>query len=124
MNIKLRSKNFEITPAINDYITKKISTLEKFLDSEKENLCEVEIGRTTRHHIKGEVFQAEINIIIPGNKQVYAVAEEVDLYTAIDIVREEAERAIVAKRNRYKTLWKKGAYKIKDMIRNINFRKK
>lgn len=122
MNIKIRSINFEITPAIDDYITKKISSLEKFLDKNGgEVICEVEIGRTTKHHNSGDIFKAEINLNQPGMKQVYAVAEESDLYTAIDIVRDEAERAIVSKKTKDSTLFRRGATQIKNLIKRINF---
>src|SRR3989338_9607651 len=124
MKIKLRSKNFDITPAIDEYVSKKISTLEKFLDTKNESLCEVEIGRTTKHHNTGDIFKAEINIVQPGNKQIYVVAEEIDLYTAIDIVRDEAEQAIVSRKNKYKTLFKKGAIRMKEILKRINFRPK
>lgn len=124
MKIKIRSKNFDLTPAIDDYVSKKISSLEKFLDIKDEVLCEVEIGRTTKHHNSGDIFKAEINIAQPGGKQIYVVAEEVDLYTAIDIVRDEAERSIVSRKNKYKTLFRKGASRIKDLLKRIDFRKK
>ncbi len=124
MNIKIRSINFEITPAIDDYITKKFSSLEKFLDrKDGEVICEVEIGRTTKHHNSGDIFKAEINLNEPGSKQVYAVAEEVDLYTAIDIVRDEAERAIVSRKTKSDTLFRRGASQIKDLIKRINFKR-
>ena len=124
MKIKIRSKNFDITPAIDDYITSKISSLDKFLNQGDEALCEVEIGRTTRHHKSGDIFRAEVNIIQPGNKQVYVVAEEVDLYTAIDVVRDEAERSIVSRKNKYRTLFKKGAVRVKEILKRINFRRR
>lgn len=124
MNIKIRSINFEITPAIDDYVTKKISSLEKFLDRrDGEVICEVEIGRTTKHHNSGDIFKAEINLNEPGSKQVYAVAEEEDLYTAIDIVRDEAERAIVSRKTKSDTLFRRGASQIKDLIKRINFKR-
>ncbi len=124
MKIKIRSKNFDITPAIDDYVTKKISTLEKYLDTKNEVLCEVEIGRTTKHHNTGDIFKAEVNIVQPGNKQIYARAEEIDLYTAIDIVRDEAERAIVSRKDKHKTLWKRGASRVKNLLKRIDFRPK
>lgn len=124
MNIKIRSINFEITPAIDEYITKKFSSLEKFLDrKDGEVICEVEIGRTTKHHNSGDIFKAEINLNEPGSKQVYAVAEESDLYTAIDIVRDEAERAIVSRKTKSDTLFRRGASQIKDLIKRINFKR-
>ncbi len=124
MKIKIRSKNFDLTPAIDEYVSKKISSLEKFLDVKGEVLCEVEIGRTTKHHNSGDIFKAEVNIAQPGGKQIYVVAEEVDLYTAIDIVRDEAERAIVSRKNKYKTLFRKGASRVKDLLKRLDFRKR
>jgi len=124
MNIKIRSINFEITPAIDDYISKKISSLEKFLErKDGEVICEVEIGRTTKHHNSGDIFKAEINLTQPGSKQVYAVAEEVDLYSAIDVVRDEAERAIVSRKTKNSTLFRRGAAQVKNLIKRINFRR-
>ncbi len=122
MNIKIRSKNFDITPAINDYVSKKISTLEKFMTQHENVLCEVEIGRTTTHHKSGDIFRAEVNISQPGKKQIYAVAQEVDLYTAIDIVRDESERLIVSQKNKYQAIFRRGATQIKNLIKMIDIR--
>ena len=124
MNIKIRSKNFDITPAIDEYVTKKISTLEKFIRVKDNTLCEVEIGRTTMHHKSGDIFRAEVNIVEPGGKQIFAVAEEVDLYTAIDIVRDEAEREIVSRKNKRNTLFRRGATQVKNLLKKINIRRK
>ncbi len=122
MNIKIRSKNFELTPAIDDYVSKKISTLEKFLIVKSGVLCEVEIGRTTLHHKSGDIFRAEVNITEPGSKQIFAVAEEADLYTAIDIVRDEAERAIVSKKTKRFKLLRRGGALFKAFLKRIDVR--
>jgi putative sigma-54 modulation protein len=124
MNIKIRSVNFEITPAIDDYISKRISSLEKFLEVKDGTMCEVEIGRTTMHHKSGDIFRAEINLTQPGHKQIYAVAEEVDLYTAIDIVRDEVEHAIVSRKTKDSTLFRRGATHIKNLLKRINIRRR
>ncbi len=124
MNIKIRSINFDLTPAIEDYVNKKISSLNKFLSGGEEILCEVEIGRTTKHHNSGDIFKAEVNIVVPGSRQVYAKAEEADLYTAIDIVRDEAERVIVSVKNKKETLFRRGASQVKSILKRIDFRRK
>ncbi len=123
MNIKIRSVNFDITPAIDEYVNKKISSLEKFLEGKDGIICEVEIGRTTKHHKSGDIFKAEVNIIVPGSKQIYAVTEEVDLYSAIDIVRDEAEREIISERSRKATLFRRGSAKIKNLLKRINIKR-
>ncbi|TSC70934.1 MAG: hypothetical protein CEO12_59 [Parcubacteria group bacterium Gr01-1014_46] len=120
MNIKIRSINFDLTDAIEEYVNKKASSLEKFLQNKEGALCEVEIGRTTKHHNSGDIFKAEINIMVPGSGQVYAVAEEPELYTAIDIVRDEAERVIVSQKSKRDTLFRRGASQIKNLIKRIN----
>ena len=86
-------------------------------------MCEVEIGRTTKHHNSGDIFKAEINILLPGGAQVYAVTEEPELYTAIDIVRDEAERVIVSQKNKKGTLFRRGSAQIKNLLKRIDFRK-
>lgn len=120
MNIKIRATNFDITPAIEEYVTSKVSSLQKFLGGGEEDiLCEVEIGRTTRHHKSGDIFRAEINIVKPGNKQVFVFAEESDLYAAIDIVRDEAEREIVSQKQKRETLIRRGSARIKNLLKRI-----
>ena len=124
MQIKIRSTNFDITPAIEQYLYKKISSLEKFIGGREQVLCEVEIGRTTRRHKSGDIFRAEVNIIEPGNKQIYAVAEEGDLYSAVDIVRDEAEREIVSRKNKRHALFRRGGAQIKKLLKMMNLRPK
>ena len=124
MNIKTRSAHFNVTPAIEDYVYKKISSLQKFLPSGEEILCEVEIGKSTGHHKSGDIFRAEVNIQVPSGKQVYAVAEESDLYSAIDVVRDEAEREIISQKNKRNTLFRRGASRVKELLKRIDIRPK
>lgn len=124
MQIKLRTTNFNLTPAIDDYVSKKISHLEKFINPDgtvlsHEILCEVEIGKTTEHHKSGDIFRAEVNIKCPGMEQIYAVAEESDLYAAIDIVRDEAEREIISRKQKRWALLRKGGIRIKELLKRI-----
>jgi len=122
MQIKIHSKDFELTPAIEDYVNKKISSLDKFFDSNV--LCEVEIGKTTNAHKSGDIFRAEVNIVGAGSDQVYVVAEEVDLYTAIDVVRDEADRVIINKKNKKDTMFRKGGAMVKNLLKRLDFRKR
>lgn len=123
INIKTRSANFELTDAISDYVTKKLSSLEKFVGGAGEVLCEVELARTTKHHNSGDIFKAEVNMFVPGAPQVYSVAEEADLYTAIDVVRDEVERKLVSNKDKKETLFRRGAQKVKNILKKIDFRK-
>ncbi|MFZ2522620.1 MAG: ribosome-associated translation inhibitor RaiA [Minisyncoccia bacterium] len=124
MQIKIRSKNFELTPSIEDYVNRKISSLEKFFGHRDNVLCEVEIGKTTEHQKSGDIFRTEVNMVIPGDGQVFAVANESDLYASIDVVRDEAEREILTRKNKKITLFRRGASKLKNLVRSLNFKRK
>lgn len=123
MNIKTQTKSFELTPAIEDYVYKKVSMLSKFLGEDNDaTICEVEIGKTTNHHKSGDIFRAEINLMIPGRKQCYAVAEEEDLYVAIDKVHNNIEREIVSTKEKDERTHRKGGGVIKSLLKRINWR--
>jgi ribosomal subunit interface protein len=122
LNIKIKTNNFEKTPAIEDYVSKKVSSLEKFLDQNESILCEVELGKTTSHHKSGDIFKAEINIVEAKGRQYFVVAEESDLYAAIDVVRDNAEEVIVSKKKKANTLFRRGASQIKGLLKRINRR--
>ena len=90
MNIQIKNTNLELTQAISDYLYKKLSDLENLVSHhDKDALCRVEIGKTTKHHKSGDVFRAEINLRMKG-ENVYVVSEREDLYAAIDEVKDES----------------------------------
>ncbi len=89
MKITLKATQLDLTPSIKTYIEKKIGSLSRLLvpfEREGECMAEVEIGRTTHHHHKGEIFRAEVNLHLPG-KSLRAEYVATDVRTAIDRVR-------------------------------------
>ncbi|MFA4999381.1 MAG: ribosome-associated translation inhibitor RaiA [Parcubacteria group bacterium] len=90
MKINITTKNFELTPAIKDYIDDKMDYLDKFVE-EWAGTGGVELdfdaGRTTNHHNKGQVYYAEANLKVPG-RMIRARKESEDLHAAIDAVKE------------------------------------
>lgn len=64
MIINIKGTNLDLTPAIKEYIEMRVAPLEKYLGKTElgtDITARVEIGRTTRHHGKGDVYRAEIN---------------------------------------------------------------
>ncbi len=124
MNIKIKATNFEITPAIEDYIEKRISTIEKFVkDNDGSARADVEVGKTTKHHRSGDVFRAEVNVHASG-KNFYAVSEKDDLYAAIDDVRDEIVYTLTSYKDRTITVMRKGALRVKNMLKGLDWRNK
>lgn len=116
MRINLKATGIELTPALTNYTTEKISMLGKLLANCGDVLANVEIGKETRHHKTGQWFFAEINLACPG-KTLRHVAEEADLYAAIDKVKDGMAEEIRTFEKRRKSIWRRGARAFKNIFR-------
>ncbi len=113
---KIKTTNMELTDAISAYVHKKVDALYKFVMPDEEALAEVEIGRTTNHHHKGEVYKAEINLIY-GKDNFRTVIINDDLYSAIDKMKEGILNEVRRSKRKRFHLFKKGHQRIKDILR-------
>ncbi|MDD5341585.1 MAG: ribosome-associated translation inhibitor RaiA [Patescibacteria group bacterium] len=92
MKIDIKGTNMELTEAIKDYVNEKIGGLEKFFDNIIE--AKVDVGKTSNHHQKGDVFRAEVNLDVPEKYVLRAEATREDLYMAINEVKDDLQRQI------------------------------
>lgn len=119
MQIKIKASNIDLTPAISDYAEKRIRMLEKFMgENVGSALAEIEVGKITHHHRQGDIFRAEVNIRT-GEGKFRAVSEGEDLYSSIDDVKDEIEREIISYKDKKRTLFKKGASVVKDILKGF-----
>jgi len=116
MKIDLKTKNFVITPSIRTYLQEKLDTLDKFLPKDESISADVELAKTTKHHQKGDIFMAEVNLTMPG-RLIRAVAEKWDLRVAIDAVKDELQREITMNKEKNISLYKKGTRFLKNLLR-------
>src|SRR3989344_3271804 len=120
MITNIRYTNIIKTEAVEDYILKKLEALNKFKaiigNEENSVIANVEVGRIGKHHLKGDVFRAEINLSVKG-KMFRAVSEKDDLYASIDEMQSEVVREVRKTKNRQSSLIKKGNRKVKDFLR-------
>ncbi len=96
MQINIKGTGLDLTPAIEEHIERKFGSLDKFLkrfETQGEVRMEVEIARTTRHHRKGDVFYAEVNLHLP-KKIIRAEHSDSDIRTAIDAVKDKLKLEI------------------------------
>ncbi len=87
MNFSLKATNLELTTAIKAYVEKKMMMIEKYLGSKGVISCEVEVELMTRHHHKGDIFRAEVNLRLPHDS-LRVERTEADLYKAIDKMKD------------------------------------
>ncbi|MCD6114900.1 ribosome-associated translation inhibitor RaiA [bacterium] len=102
MRINIKPVNVGLDQALIDWIYEKLGEIEKYLsDFEsgeipggKETIeLNVEIGKTTRHHRKGDVFRAEAQLYLP-KELIRVEATDNDLRAAIDQIKEQLYRKI------------------------------
>ena len=125
MQINLLSKNIELTDEIRDYALKRVTNLEKFLSSVKEEKGEVkatfEVSKSTNHHRTGEIFHADCSMLINGEK-FYAESDNEDIRAAIDEVKEKLFNEITKSKDRKQTLFRRGAHSVKKMMKGLSDR--
>lgn len=102
MNIIIKAKNVELEPQLREFIEKKIASLEKYFNllqtdddpaMQSKIEADVEIQRTTLHHRKGDVFQAEV--LIKFNKNTLRAAVEADdIKKTVIAVHDDLQRQI------------------------------
>ena len=87
MKVNIRANNLKITSAIQLYIEEKMAAVEKYLNHIKVVNCDFEVGLTTKHHQKGDIFRAEVNLEVAKDLLRVEKTED-DLYKAIDKVKD------------------------------------
>lgn len=117
MKIKVQGLHTALTPVIIEYTEKRLSSLSKFIKNDA-TVCTVELIKTTNHHKSGDIFKAEGSMNIYG-EDIYAVSEKEDLYQAVDELRDELERILSSRKDKKITLYRRGAQKIKSMMKGI-----
>lgn len=117
MSISITAQNTELTPALKDYVEKRLSGLSKYTSSDP--VVVVEIGMTSSHHRQGNIFEAKVHVTTPLGKVYHAVSQKTDMYEAIDDVRTEIVRELSSAKDKKTTLFRRGAQKIKGMLRGF-----
>jgi putative sigma-54 modulation protein len=123
MQINLLGKNMELTEAIKDYASKRVTNLEKLLSRIEQVggkvMANLEVGKSTNHHKSGDVFHVDCLIKIDG-KEFYGSADKEDLYQAIDAVKDSLYNEINKNKDRTQTLFKRGASSVKKMLKGLS----
>jgi putative sigma-54 modulation protein len=125
MQINLKGTNIELTPAIKDYVLKRVTNLGKLLSKmekgEKEIMINFEVGKNTNHHKAGPVFHTDCLINING-EEFYASSDKEDLYAAIDDVKDSLFREVSKNKDKKRTLFHRGARSVKKMLKGLSKR--
>lgn len=111
MHIVISGKGIELTPAIEEYVHKKIGGLDKFYD--RATHAHVTVGVDNHHRLGGKIFKAECKIEVPGT-DIFGMVEEKDLYMAIDRLKDYLEVELKKYKMKHEEVGKKDKTQARD----------
>lgn len=118
MNIRIKATNITLSPAITEYVNKSLVKVTRLIGEDPALVCDVEVGRTSHHHHKGDVFMAEMHITGNGH-DAYATASHEDLYTAVNDVRDEILKKLRAGKGKKISYIRRSGAKVKAMVKGL-----
>ncbi len=92
MEIKIKATNVKLTAEAKETIEEKVRSLSKYYNNILE--ADIEVGITTFHHNKGDIFRAEVNLVVP-KKLLRAEAETDNITKSINEVRDKLKMELV-----------------------------
>jgi len=91
LEVAIYPKNMELTDRINEYVTKKISKLDRFLSDIEETRVDLDYQKSARNPSDRQVAQ----ITIRGRGYILRTEERSDdIFTAVDLALEKMQRKI------------------------------
>jgi len=116
MKIIVSARNIELTSGLEQHIGEKINGLSKLVRLYEESgaaEARIEVSKTSRHHKQGEVYYAEANLKLPGS-MLRAESTNLDIYSAIDEIKDELSRLIKAYKDKRSVQRRRGARELKE----------
>jgi putative sigma-54 modulation protein len=91
MNINITGHHVEVTPALRDYVVGKIDRVLRHFDHVTTSHVVLSVEKLRQ--------KAEITLHVKG-KDIYADAEDGDLYAAIDMLADKLDRQVLKHKER------------------------
>lgn|ERR1035437_8954324 len=119
MNIQIKTTGgLTLTPAITEYVDKRIAGFEKFLAGDSTAQTTIELSKLTNHHKHGDIFSAEVHLVAK-DRDLFASSEQIDLYAAIDGVRDEILRELSSAKEKRLSMLRRGGARVKNIVKGI-----
>lgn len=116
-NIKINEIGVELGESGTEYLMKKLESLKKFIDFDDDEVTtDIRVSKETRSSRSGNLYKSEISIMTVG-KKYGAQGEAEEVYAAIDAMKDAISKKISSYRGKKQSLFKRGATKIKKMLK-------
>ncbi|NLY28983.1 MAG: ribosome-associated translation inhibitor RaiA [Alcaligenaceae bacterium] len=86
MNLNITGRHLEVTPAIREYVVNKLARVTRHFDNVIDTQVILSVERVNH--------TAEVTIHVPG-KDIHCEATDENLYAAIDLLADKADRQIL-----------------------------
>ncbi|GMX58559.1 MAG: hypothetical protein MCSN_2130 [Candidatus Microsyncoccus archaeolyticus] len=94
MQIRIKETNLKLNTGLHSFLEKKVSSsLGKLLPDIPDLIIEIDVGLTTKHHQKGDIYKSEIQIQL-GGKLFRSVSKKDNIRSAIIESVEDLERQL------------------------------
>ena len=116
MNATLKAKNTTLSDSMKAYVGEKImASVEKIAKGNRIDavLMDIEVGKTSRHHKKGLVWEAQATVHMDAD-MFRAEAEGESFQEAVDLLEGELLREIKKMKGKKTTVMRKGARRAKQ----------
>lgn len=118
MEIRIKTTDYEMAPAVSTYLDQKLSAIEKLLGGDALSArCEVELGKDGHGRHGDHEWVAEITLTYPGGATIRASNREANVNAAIDAVKAEVERQIRKQRSADRGFVRRSGAALKRMMR-------
>lgn len=121
MEIRFKGLHYDLPQEITERAQRKLLTLTKYLGSEADLASAyVELGKLSEAHQTGNVWQAIINLSVPGHTY-RAEALESSMENAIDRTIDELSKEIRKARTKDRSLMRRGGLLLKSLMQGRGF---
>lgn len=114
MQIQIYGKNITVTPAIQDFVHKKLGHLEKFLHKVQKIHVELSVDK---HHKSGEVQQVDVNVYLEHG-QLRTTQKSNNMYNSINQACEELKDQALREKEKYQGK-RRRTIQIKRLMKSI-----
>ncbi len=100
MQIRVKETNIKLNTGLSSFLEKKIKKIEKLLPDVPDLIVDIEVGLTSKHHQKGDIYKAETQVQL-GQKLLRSVSEKDNIRSAIIESVEDLEGQLRKRKEAY-----------------------
>lgn len=118
-NLSILCKDFDLTDALQEHATEKLSSLNKYFPDNGSNAnFNLRLGKVTNHQHTGKIYYADISIKSP-EKNFGALVESEDIYAAIDQLKDDLSHNIAHYKDKIHSKNIRSARKFKEDLHTV-----